>query len=40
MEILDRLQSGGIRTFRTDALGATSFYLDGTSVSAQPLAGR
>jgi competence protein ComEC len=40
MEILDRLQSGGIRTFRTDALGATSFYLDGSSVSAQPLAGR
>jgi competence protein ComEC len=40
MEILDRLQSSGIRTFRTDALGATSFYLDGSSVSAQPLAGR
>jgi competence protein ComEC len=40
MEILDRLQGGGIRTFRTDALGATSFYLDGSSVSAQPLAGR
>ncbi len=40
MEILDRLQSGGIRTFRTDALGATSFYLDGSSVSAHPLAGR
>jgi competence protein ComEC len=40
MEILGRLQSRGIRTFRTDALGATSFYLDGTSVSAEPLAGR
>jgi competence protein ComEC len=40
MEILDRLQSSGIRTFRTDALGATSFYLDGSSVGAHPLAGR
>ena len=39
-DVLERLQSRGIRTFRTDALGATSFYLDGTSVSAQPLAGR
>jgi competence protein ComEC len=40
MEVLKRLQSSGIRTFRTDALGATSFYLDGRTVSAQPLAGR
>jgi competence protein ComEC len=40
MEVLKRLQSGGIRTFRTDALGATSFYLDGRSVTAQPLAAR
>ena len=37
---LDRLQARGVRTFRTDALGATSFYLDGTSVSAELLAGR
>ncbi len=40
MEILDRLQDDRIRTFRTDALGATSFYLNGSSVSAQPLAAR
>jgi competence protein ComEC len=36
-EVLDRLQEGHVRTFRTDALGATSFYLNGSSVSAQPL---
>jgi len=40
MDVLDRLQARGVRTFRTDALGATSFYLDGTSVSAELLAGR
>ncbi len=39
-EILRRLQDDHVRTFRTDALGATSFYLDGSSVSAQPLAAR
>ena len=38
MEILRRLQDEHVRTFRTDALGATSFYLDGSSVTAQPLA--
>jgi competence protein ComEC len=36
-EILNRLQEGHIQTFRTDAQGATSFYLNGSSVSAQPL---
>jgi competence protein ComEC len=40
MDVLDRLQAGRIRTFRTDALGATSFYLNGSSVSAQPLAAK
>jgi competence protein ComEC len=40
MEILQRLQDQHIRTFRTDALGATSFYLNGKSLSAQPLAAR
>lgn len=40
LEILHRLQDDHVRTFRTDALGATSFYLDGRSVSAQPLAAR
>jgi competence protein ComEC len=37
MEILERLQQQRIRTFRTDALGATSFYLTGTEVTAQAL---
>jgi len=40
MEILDRLQQDHIRTFRTDAEGATSFYLDGSSVSTQVLAAK
>jgi len=40
MEILERLQNDHVRTFRTDALGATSFYLNGKSVTAQPLAAR
>jgi competence protein ComEC len=34
MEILQELQSSKVLTYRTDALGATTFYLDGTSVSA------
>jgi len=40
MEILQRLQDDHVRTFRTDAMGATSFYLNGSSVTAGPLAGR
>ncbi len=40
LEILHRLQDDHVRTFRTDALGATSFYLNGSSVSAEPLAAR
>jgi competence protein ComEC len=39
-EILRRLQEDHVRTFRTDALGATSFYLNGSSVSAEALAAR
>jgi competence protein ComEC len=39
-EVLRRLQDDHVRTFRTDALGATSFYLDGNSVSARPWAAR
>ncbi len=39
-EILRRLQDDHVRTYRTDAMGATSFYLNGTSVSAEPLAAR
>jgi competence protein ComEC len=38
IEVLGRLQEARIRTFRTDAVGATSFYLNGSSVSAQPVA--
>ncbi|HET6220329.1 MAG TPA: ComEC/Rec2 family competence protein, partial [Acidobacteriaceae bacterium] len=40
MEVLHRLQDDHIRTFRTDAVGATSFYLDGNSVSGEPIAAR
>ena len=40
MEILRRLQDDHVRTYRTDALGATSFYLDGSTVTAVPLAAR
>jgi competence protein ComEC len=40
MEILERLQNHHVRTFRTDALGETSFYLNGKTVSAQALAAR
>jgi competence protein ComEC len=40
MEVLERLQEDHVRTFRTDALGATSFYLDGKTVSAQALAAK
>ena len=32
-EVLDRLQRAGVVTFRTDQEGATSFYLDGKSVT-------
>ncbi len=39
-EVLRRLQDDHVRTFRTDAMGATSFYLNGSSVSAEPLAAR
>ncbi|MGC2400340.1 MAG: ComEC/Rec2 family competence protein [Acidobacteriaceae bacterium] len=38
LEILERLQQERIRTFRTDALGAISFYLTGSAVTAEPLA--
>ena len=39
-ETLDHLQKDRVRTFRTDAEGATTFYLNGNSVSAKPLAAR
>jgi competence protein ComEC len=33
-EVLERLQHAGVKTYRTDEDGAVSFYLDGTSVTA------
>ena len=32
-EVLERLQQAGVKTYRTDAEGAISFYLDGRSVT-------
>jgi competence protein ComEC len=32
-EVLERLQQAGVKTYRTDAEGAVSFYLDGRSVT-------
>jgi competence protein ComEC len=34
MEVLERLQQAGVTTYRTDEEGAVSFFLDGTSVTA------
>jgi len=36
-EVLERLQQAGVKTYRTDAEGAVSFYLDGTSVTPEVL---
>jgi competence protein ComEC len=33
-EVLDELQNGQVRTFRTDTLGLSTFYFDGKSVRA------
>ncbi len=33
-EVLRRLEDSGIRTYRTDTMGAVTFYLDGKSVEA------
>jgi len=37
IEVLDRLQGDHVLTYRTDAIGATSFYLNGRTVTADPL---
>ncbi len=37
-EVLEELEAAHAATYRTDMLGLTSFYLDGTHVTAQPLA--
>jgi competence protein ComEC len=34
-EVLERLQQAKVRTYRTDMDGATSFYLDGNTVTSQ-----
>ncbi len=34
-EVLKRLQQAHVTTYRTDANGATTFYLDGTNVTSQ-----
>jgi competence protein ComEC len=36
-EVLEELQSGHIRTWRTDALGVSTFYLDGRRVMPVPV---
>ena len=36
-EVLQELQSGHIRTWRTDALGVSTFYLDGRRVMPVPV---
>jgi competence protein ComEC len=38
-EVLERLGDAHVSTFRTDVSGATTFILDGTSVSAHPYQG-
>lgn len=35
--VLERLQQDHVRTYRTDDLGATAFFLNGTTVVADPL---
>jgi competence protein ComEC len=37
MEVLEELQTGHIRTYRTDAVGVSTFYLDGNQVEAAKL---
>ncbi len=38
-EVLQRLQSGHVKTFLTDMTGLTSFFLDGANVSVGPWGG-
>ena len=37
-ETLEKLGEAQVRTYRTDSIGATSFYLDGKNITARPLA--
>ena len=34
LEVLERLQQAHVRTFRTDTMGAVTFYLDGSRITA------
>jgi competence protein ComEC len=36
-QVLDRLNTARVETYRTDQNGAVSFYLDGTTVAVQPV---
>jgi competence protein ComEC len=36
-EVMQRFADWHVTTYRTDLAGAVSFYLDGTTVSAQPV---
>jgi competence protein ComEC len=36
-EVMHRFAERKVRTYRTDLAGAVSFYLDGTTISAQPI---
>jgi competence protein ComEC len=36
-EVMQRFAERNVRTFRTDLAGAVSFFLDGTTISAQPV---
>jgi competence protein ComEC len=36
-EVMKRCADLNVRTYRTDLAGAVSFYLDGTTVTAQPV---
>ena len=33
MDVLERLQQAHIKTFRTDTMGAVTFYLDGSQIT-------
>jgi competence protein ComEC len=38
METLEKLGGAHVHTYRTDTMGATSFYLDGKEITARPVA--
>src|SRR5260370_15583405 len=34
-DVLERLQAAHVQTFRTDTMGAVTFYLDGNNITAR-----